>query len=101
MRASVKGYIKRTDAEAALANYIGATSKRAAIAARAILCSVPNADIRPIVLARWAHPVPGDGDPYCTACKRSAPWFLGYGSYEPDFCPHCGAIMDEEAADNG
>lgn len=57
------------------------------------IADVPAANVRPVVPGRWVHPVPGDGEVYCSACKRNAPWFYGYGTYEPDICPHCGAIM--------
>lgn len=45
----------------------------------------------------WVKPVPGDGENYCSVCKAYQPreWFYGYQEY--DFCPYCGAKMDEEA----
>ena len=46
--------------------------------------------------ARWIKPVPGDGENYCSACKADQPWFAGYGYFEPDYCPNCGAKMDLE-----
>lgn len=53
-----------------------------------------------VVHARWVHPSPyplGEGgDPYCSNCKKTAPWFPLNGYYEPDCCPHCGANMDLE-----
>lgn len=57
---------------------------------------IPAADVRENVLSKWVHPVPGDGEPYCLSCKKNAPFFFGYGTYEPDFCPHCGADMRGE-----
>ncbi len=51
---------------------------------------------RPLVHARWVKPVPGDGENYCSACKAEQPWFAGYGYFEPDHCPYCGAKMDLE-----
>ena len=51
------------------------------------------ADVRSVVHGKWVHPVPGDGEPYCSACKAEAEYFYGYGYFEPDFCPNCGADM--------
>lgn len=43
----------------------------------------------------WIHPVPGDGDPYCSECKTHAIWY-GFGYFTSTCCPECGAIMDKE-----
>ena len=45
---------------------------------------------------RWTKPVPGDGESYCSVCKVEQPWFYGYGYFESDYCPNCGACMDKE-----
>lgn len=45
----------------------------------------------------WVKPVPGDGENYCSVYKVPQPWFYDGGYQEYDFCPHCGAKMDEEA----
>ena len=55
--------------------------------------AIPAADVRPVVRGKWVHPVPGDGEPYCSACHAEAEYFYGYGSFEPDYCPNCGADM--------
>lgn len=54
----------------------------------------PAADVVPVRHGRWVHPAPGDGEPYCSVCRAEADYFYGYGSFEPDFCPNCGARMD-------
>ena len=46
----------------------------------------------------WVKPVPGDGENYCSVCKAQQPWFQYEGYQEYDFCPNCGAKMDEEAS---
>lgn len=43
---------------------------------------------------RWVKPVPGDGENYCSVCHTDQPWFYGYGYYDSDYCPNCGARMD-------
>ena len=57
---------------------------------------IPAADVAPVVHGRW------DGD-NCTVCKL--PWNYnmtqnaddwGYFDPMPDYCPNCGAKMDEE-----
>lgn len=57
---------------------------------------VPASDVAPVVHGRWIKPVPGDGENYCSVCKAEQPWFYGYGYFEPDYCPNCGARMDGE-----
>ena len=54
----------------------------------------PAADVAPVMHARWIRGVPGDNEPRCSNCLGYQPWFFGYGYYDPDHCPHCGAIMD-------
>ena len=59
--------------------------------------ALPAADVAPVRHGRWIKPVPGDGENYCSVCHAEQPWFYGYGYYEPDYCPSCGARMDKEA----
>ena len=55
-----------------------------------------------VVHGRWIEPVPGDGFPFCSNCKRIAPdngLFLNAKLmewYMTPFCPWCGAKMDGE-----
>ena len=57
---------------------------------------------RDVVHGRWIKPVPGDGEAYCSICKRDAlpcgyflnPALMKY--YETPYCPNCGAKMDVE-----
>lgn len=60
------------------------------------LRDLPAADVRPVVQARWQYKtmtVPGGkGQTYakwcCTACK-------GKAKERTNFCPNCGAMMEE------
>lgn len=61
-----------------------------------IVLKEPAADVAPVVHGRWVKPVPGDGENYCSVCKAEQSWFYGYGYFEPDYCPNCGARMDGE-----
>ena len=62
-----------------------------------MLKQIPSAaDVAPVVHGRWVKPVPGDGENYCSVCKAEQSWFYGYGYFEPDYCPNCGARMDGE-----
>lgn len=56
----------------------------------------PAADVVEVRRGRWIKPVPGDGENYCSVCHAEQPWFYGYGYYEPDYCPNCGARMGKE-----
>ena len=59
-----------------------------------------------VVHGRWIEPVPGDGFPYCSKCKKVAPdrgLFLNARLmewYRTPFCPWCGAKMDVERRDD-
>jgi len=82
-------YIKRSEAVAAFANYLGATSKRAAIAVACILKPIPAADVRENVRGKWIHWARSDE---CSVCGYNT------GKYEmgSNFCPNCGADMRGE-----
>ena len=45
---------------------------------------IPAADVAPVVHGRWAGTV-------CTACGESTSFY-----YDCNYCPWCGAKMDEE-----
>lgn len=61
---------------------------------------IQAADVAPMRHGKWIKPVPGDGENYCSVCHAEQPWFYGYGYYEPDYCPNCGARMDKENNDS-
>lgn len=58
--------------------------------------NISAADVVEVRHGRWIHPVPGDGENHCSVCHAEQPWFYGYGYYEPDYCPNCGALMKED-----
>ena len=82
-------YIKRTDALNALKIARGYCP-----CAYDEIKRLPAEDVAPVRHGRWIKPVPMDGEPCCSECKAEQPWFYGYGYYEPDYCPNCGARMD-------
>ena len=55
--------------------------------------SLPAADVAPVRHGRWSN-----GDPYCPVCRKDK--FRGldadvWADWQPDYCPNCGAKMDE------
>lgn len=68
--------------------------------------NIPTVDAVPVIHGRWIEPVPGDGFPYCSNCKKIAldrglflnrtlmDWHL------TPYCPHCGAKMDGGVQDD-
>lgn len=60
------------------------------------LAELPTADLEPpIVHAHWT--TNKDGEPYCSNCNEDPPWDDRGGNWLTEYCPYCGAIMDEEA----
>ena len=59
----------------------------------------PTIETKPVVHAHWT----GSDGMDCSHCERSYMDVADADSYEsgdiPDFCPYCGAQMDEEADD--
>ena len=58
----------------------------------------PSEDVKPVVHAHWiakCNPEELDSGTYCRCsnCGASAP--IGF-TFDWDFCPYCGAKMDEE-----
>lgn len=94
----MKEYIEKASA---MESIIGLTIVDPAVAqyANAVyynLQNLPAADVVEVKHGRWVKPVPGDGENYCSVCKAEQPWFYGYGYFESDYCPNCGARMDKE-----
>lgn len=60
------------------------------------LKKVPTIEAKPVVHAHWA----GSNGTYCSNCERSYMDVADADSWEssdiPDFCPYCGAKMDEK-----
>lgn len=60
---------------------------------------IPAADVIERKRGHWIVPVPGDGEPYCSECKKEAPTVGAFNMHSEltDFCPHCGADMKEDS----
>ena len=60
-----------------------------------VLLDMPTADVAPVVHGRWVpyHSEAAGDIQYCTACE------IGFDA-KMDYCPHCGAKMDERVGDN-
>lgn len=54
----------------------------------AFIDSIPSADVRPNIHARWESD--GHGHIICSACKGA-----NVSTWKSRFCPMCGARMDE------
>lgn len=56
----------------------------------------PAVDVTPVVHAKWImKDVSGEIKAVCTHCGKPNK------QYQPPYCPHCGAKMDEEDKNNG
>ena len=60
------------------------------------IATTPTVEAKPVVHAHWT----GSDGTHCSHCKRSYMDVADADSYEsgdiPDFCPYCGAQMDEK-----
>lgn len=58
--------------------------------AKRVLADTPTADVAPVVHGRWMpfHSEAAGDIQYCSACE------IGFAA-KMDYCPHCGAKMDE------
>lgn len=54
---------------------------------------IPAADVAPVVHGRWVY---HNFDTICSECRKSAIFDEWEQQAETEFCPHCGAKMDEE-----
>lgn len=59
---------------------------------------LPAADVEPVRYGRWIPHETNDGFSNGVQCSVCGEWFYKYFTY--NYCPDCGAKMDEEA-DNG
>lgn len=55
------------------------------------ISDIPGADVAPVVHAHWNDSFDGI-TPYCFACGMSHRCLIR----TPDYCPNCGAKMDEK-----
>ena len=63
-------------------------------AIRKIIANFPAADVRPVVRAKWGEDWE-TGCSTCSACGESYLWEDYDGVGEWNFCPNCGARMEE------
>ena len=91
-------YIKREDAiDAVLDVYyntpdIDLSGKRL----EAAILNIPAADVAPVRYGRWVS-VPHKLARVCSVCNRDEPYkFADIDADVYDYCPNCGAKMDEE-----
>lgn len=60
------------------------------------IANTPTIEAKPVVHAHWT----GSNGTYCSHCERSYMDVADADSWEssdiPDFCPYCGAQMDEK-----
>ena len=81
-------YIKREDALNELCKYCVRNGSCAVKCAEfENVQSIPAADVRPVVHARWKGD--GFGDYRCSWCDEVV-------NGKPHFCPYCGVMMDLE-----
>ena len=57
---------------------------------------IPAADVAPVVHGRWVY---HNFDTICSECRKSAIFDEWEQQAETEFCPHCGAKMDEGVID--
>ena len=64
-----------------------------------ILENIPAADVAPVVHGRWVS-VPHKLARVCSVCNRDEPYkFADIDVDVYDYCPNCGAKMDEEVSE--
>lgn len=61
--------------------------------------SFPNADVAPVRHGRWEEASDGDGI-VCPFCRTDFCTII-YDTEYFNYCPNCGAKMDEKENDNG
>lgn len=57
--------------------------------ARKIIAEAPAEDVAPVVHGKWIKQYRGQVNSICSVCGKEVGRLT-------DFCPHCGAKMDEE-----
>lgn len=62
--------------------------------------TITSQDLVKVVHAHWVRPAHDYEHPYCSHCKNPAIRYPFMGHYMPDYCPKCGAKMDEATEDN-
>jgi hypothetical protein len=63
-----------------------------------IINAIPAADVRPVVRGKWERMPDNDvfGDIHCKCSACGEDWWQGPGWFrKANFCPNCGAVMEE------
>ena len=88
----MKEYIERVTALNALIRALGYCQ-----CANDVITRIPAADVAEVRHGRWILEREPDGTPYCFHCSVCDNDFHHIGIMTAtDYCPHCGARMDEE-----
>lgn len=61
----------------------------------ALIDRQPAADVRPVVRGRWIAVTSARGGHQCSVCHEYAPSFQNGVEHITNFCPNCGACMEE------
>lgn len=89
-------YIKKEDIEQKIQDGLNnLVLGHDAIEVLGMIYVMPAADVAPVRHGRWI-----DGDPYCPICRKDK--FRGldadiWADWQPDYCPNCGAKMDNKS----
>lgn len=87
-------YIKREDVHLALDSHYFTGE----LSLKETIDSIPSADVRPVVRGYWKS-VPHKRARVCSRCEADEPYkFADVDANVYDFCPHCGAQMEEHNA---
>lgn len=64
----------------------------------ALIYHAPAADVAPVVHAHWKE-IAHEGTTTLCECTSCGDWMFFHYEYSPDYCPTCGARMDERSED--
>lgn len=86
-------YLETPSNSPCYSRYMAQLNERTAF--KHIIADFPSADVAPVRRGRWLC-VDADTEQFflCNRCKKKEYW-------ESNYCPYCGAKMNEEATDNG
>lgn len=56
---------------------------------------IPAADVKPVVRGKWIAVASARGGHECSECYEYAPSFQNGVEHTTNYCPNCGAMMEE------
>lgn len=68
----------------------------ALLAASGAISELPAADVAPVVHAHWKE-IAHEGETTLCECTSCGDWIFFHYEYSPNYCPTCGARMDERS----